>query len=216
MISMGRILSLLLRTFFHLLYHEFAWTYDVVAKTVSVGLWYDWVFASLPFLTGPRILEIGPGTGHLLEKLCRDGHWVVGLDVSRWMCVLCFERLVDCRGFWCVVNGYAQFVPFGESSFDQVVSTFPSNYILDPHSLAEVFRVLKPGGSLIVLPFAWITGRRWQQRLASWLFRITGESPAWIDHFTRPLERAGFIARIQFITLPSSKVAMIIATKRLL
>ncbi len=53
-------MKLLLRFFFRLLYHEFAFTYDLVAAVVSFNRWKDWVMSVLPFLAGKRILEINP------------------------------------------------------------------------------------------------------------------------------------------------------------
>ncbi len=59
----------LLRFFFRLLYHQFAFTYDLVAATVSLGRWKDWVLSVVPFIEGTRILEIGHGPGHLQRAL---------------------------------------------------------------------------------------------------------------------------------------------------
>ena len=42
-------------------------------------------------------------------------------------------------------------LPFADASFDNVVSTFPTEYIADPRALAEIARVLRPGGRLIVV-----------------------------------------------------------------
>src|SRR5437667_8865497 len=50
-----------------------------------------------------------------------------------------------------VLQGSAQRLPFTSASFDTVVSTFPSEYIYDPDTIAEVERVLRPGGRLIVV-----------------------------------------------------------------
>src|SRR6185312_2996477 len=50
-----------------------------------------------------------------------------------------------------IIHGSAQHLPFSDASFDSVVSTFPSEYIYDPDTIAEVERVLRPGGRLIVI-----------------------------------------------------------------
>jgi ubiquinone/menaquinone biosynthesis C-methylase UbiE len=54
---------------FHLLYHQFAFTYDAVAWFVSLGQWQAWGQAALKRVRGPRVLEIGHGPGHLLIAL---------------------------------------------------------------------------------------------------------------------------------------------------
>src|SRR5437588_7496091 len=51
----------------------------------------------------------------------------------------------------CIRQGSAQHLPFMDASFDTVVSTFPSEYIYDPDTIAEVERVLRPDGRLIVI-----------------------------------------------------------------
>src|SRR4030042_3569553 len=84
-----RALSRILRFTFRRFYHGFAWTYDAVARAVSLGRWYSWTEAVLPFVTGLRVLELGHGTGHLLGKLSMgQGRHVVGLDESSQMAVL--------------------------------------------------------------------------------------------------------------------------------
>ena len=71
----------LLRLFFLLLYHQFAFTYDLVAAVVSFGRWKDWVMSVIPFIEGNRILEIGHGPGHLQRALLTFRHGSHGPDV---------------------------------------------------------------------------------------------------------------------------------------
>jgi len=75
----------LLRFFFRLLYHQFAFTYDLVAATVSLGRWKDWVLSVLPFIQGTRVLEIGHGPGHLQRALLEQNLLAVGIDESSQM-----------------------------------------------------------------------------------------------------------------------------------
>ncbi|MDO8754211.1 MAG: hypothetical protein Q7J80_09995, partial [Anaerolineales bacterium] len=90
-----------MRFFFHLLYHSFAFTYDLVAAIVSFGGWNDWVLSILPFIAGTRILELGHGTGHLQRILLtlrhgsgRDrGLFAVAIDESAQMGTLAKRRL---------------------------------------------------------------------------------------------------------------------------
>jgi len=70
--------------FFNLLYHPFAWTYDLVAAIVSLGRWQDWLMQAMPYLSG-RVLEIGFGPGHLQVALNEAGMQAFGLDESRQM-----------------------------------------------------------------------------------------------------------------------------------
>jgi ubiquinone/menaquinone biosynthesis C-methylase UbiE len=63
-----------LRIFFHFLYHQFAFAYDLVAAAVSFGHWKNWIQEVIPFITGTRILEIGHGPGHLQRILLTLRH----------------------------------------------------------------------------------------------------------------------------------------------
>jgi ubiquinone/menaquinone biosynthesis C-methylase UbiE len=197
-----RFLSGLLRIFFRLLYHSFAWSYDFVAAVVSVGHWRSWVMSIAPGLTGPRVLELGPGPGHLQERLLADGRHAFGLDESRQMGRLARDRLLR-RGFNPgLTRGLAQALPYPANTFHQIVATFPSEYIADPHTLLEIFRVLVPGGEAVILLGVWIAEKRWYGHLAAWLFRVTGQAPAeWDDRYLEPMQQIGFHCRAEEITL---------------
>ena len=204
-----------MRFFFHHSYHAFAWTYDFVAAVVSIGRWKDWIQTVIPFIAGTRILEIGHGPGHLQRILRTRGLLAVGLDESRQMGFLA-KRNTD--GSARLTRGLAQALPFPSQMFDSVVSTFPSEYILDPRTLSDVYRVLHRGGRFIILPAAWIIGRASLDRVAAWLFRVTGETPANVmdimgKRAVRPLEKAGFKIETRQIEIASSVVLIVIASK---
>src|ERR1044071_1050250 len=74
-----------MRFVFHLLYHPFAFAYDLVAATVSLGKWKDWVLCVVPFIEGTRVLEIGHGPGHLQRALLSRGFVAAGIDESAEM-----------------------------------------------------------------------------------------------------------------------------------
>jgi ubiquinone/menaquinone biosynthesis C-methylase UbiE len=209
----SRALSGLLRLFFYLLYNQFAWSYDFVADTVSLGKWDEWILTVLPYLNGSRILELGHGTGHLQVEMCRREMKVIGLDSSKRMGRIALKRIVGGKFLPLLVNGYAQFLPFPDRSFDQVVSTFPSEYIFDIKSLNEVWRVLTPGGSLIILPVAWIRGNQPLERMAAWLFRFTGQASAWDSRMVMPFQNAGFEIQTNREIINSSVILLVFAIK---
>lgn len=204
-----RLLRGALRLFFHLLYQPFAWAYDGVAALVSVGRWKRWVLSALPRLDGPRLLELGHGPGHLQAALGRKGLQPFGLDRSPQMGRLAFRRLQHNLLAPHLVNGEAQHLPFATASFDQVVATFPTEYIVDALTLAEVRRVLAPRGELLILPVAWITGGSLPERAAAGLFRITGQAPQWDESALAPLQRAGFDATTEIVSLGGSQALLI-------
>jgi ubiquinone/menaquinone biosynthesis C-methylase UbiE len=206
-----------LRLFFWHFYHGFAWTYDVVAAVVSIGRWNDWVRAALPYVEGARVLEIGHGPGHLQLDLRQTGRQVMGLDESRQMGRLARNRLL--RGRFTEINlvrGIAQRLPFPPRAFDTVVSTFPAEYIFEPQTISEIKRVLRDGGCYVLLPAAWIVGRKTLDRLASWLFRSTKQVPelpaeVFSGRLRTQLEQAGFHSQAETVQLRSSEVLVIIA-----
>lgn len=208
------VINRILKTFFYLLYHRFAWAYDFVATAVSVGMWNEWVLSILPDLEGPKLLELGHGPGHLQHSLKKNSIQSFGLDQSKEMGALASQRLL-LEGFTpLLVNGVSQHLPFETSTFHQVVATFPTEFINDHQTLEEVIRVLKPGGSLLVLPVAWITGEGSVHRIAAWLFGITGQSPKWDDRMLNPFHDVGFSARVEYKKIESSDLVFIIADKR--
>lgn len=217
---LNRFFSPVLRVFFRLLYNQLAWSYDWVAAIVSVGMWKGWVLAVLPYLTGPLILEIGHGPGHLQVAISQKGLQPVGLDASRYMGRQAFKRVKRIGRFPWLVNGYAQLMPFESASFQQVVATFPSDYFIQPHTLIEIHRVLSPGGDLFVIPAAWITGQNWYYRLAAWLFRFTGQVPDLHDpgvdkQILDRFSQAGFVVNLEQITLLNSTLLLIHAQKQI-
>jgi ubiquinone/menaquinone biosynthesis C-methylase UbiE len=199
--------------FFNALYHPMAWTYDWVAAIVSLGKWKTWVMCVLPDLPGPIILELGHGPGHLQVALARRKITAFGLDQSRQMGRLAKRKLRSLYSQSRLVNGMAQDLPFRDQSFNQVVSTFPTPYIVEPNTLEEIFRVLVPGGTLIVVPTAWITGRSLGDRIAAIIFHLLGQAPEWKDSARQPFQEAGFTTTIERRTLPSSEILVIKAVK---
>lgn len=224
----------LLRFFFYLLYHPFAFTYDLVAATVSLGRWKDWVLSVAPFIEGTRILEIGHGPGHLQRVLLSRNLFAVGMDESAPMGRLARRNLARVfpissnsstkqkKHAYTQINlsrGIAQYLPFSSEAFDTIVATFPSEYIADARTLAEVKRCLINGGRFIVLPVAMLMGRGILDRLMSLLFRVTHQSPEdpieiFSKRFERPFIEAGFQVEIKQVEVKSSLLLIVIATKQ--
>jgi len=199
-----------LRLFFKLLYHQFAFTYDLVAAAVSFNRWKDWTREILPHIEGTRILELGFGPGHLQRLLRRDGWFAVGIDESPQMTRLARRNT---NGAANLTLGLAQQLPFASGSFDTIVSTFPSEYIFDPRTLAEARRCLMDRGRLTVLPVAMP-----KSRALEWLYKVTGESPSESEEVVKkklkePFLRAGFSTEIKIVELRSSRLFIVVAEK---
>jgi ubiquinone/menaquinone biosynthesis C-methylase UbiE len=203
-------MKVFLRLFFRLLYHQFAFTYDLVAAAVSFNRWKDWLGEVIPFIEGVRVLELGHGPGHLQRILLSRGLAAVAIDESSHMGLLARRNT---RGSARLVRGLAQTLPFGGGAFDSIVSTFPTEYIFDPVTLSEARRCLSDGGRLIVLPVA-----KPKNRFLEWLYRVMGESPADADEVVKrklltPFTRAGFQTELKIIDVQSSRLFIILARR---
>ena len=229
----------ILRFFFYLLYHPFAFAYDLVAATVSFGRWNDWVLEVVPFIEGRRILEIGNGPGHLQRVLLSRGLVAVGLDESPQMGQLAKRRidgkfpstgnvrsqslanyLMHESGYTQsrITRGLAQCLPFLDATFDTVVATFPSEYIFNPSTLTEAHRVLTENGRFVILPGALITGHGVWDRFLAWLFRFTGQTPPNLSEIVHektrePFANAGFQVEVHELDGKSSIVFIVVAIK---
>ena len=117
---------------------------------------------ALAGVAAPRVLEIGPGPGELAVRLARlvPDVQLTGLDVDASMVALAEARaersgVSDRVRF---VVGDVAAIPFGDASFDLVVSSFSAHHWPDGAAgFAEIRRVLRPDGQAIVwdLPDGW-------------------------------------------------------------
>lgn len=203
----------LLRLGFHFLYNQLAWTYDAVAWLVSLGQWQAWGRTAIPFLQGPRVLDLAHGPGNLLLNLVAAGFQPTGYDLSPFMGRITQGKLKQRKLVIPLGRGRAQQLPFATNTFNSVVSTFPAEFILQPDTLHEIHRVLTADGVFVMVPVAFLSGRGLLPQLAEWLFRVTGQRPADTIDLPPQLAAAGFHSHIEWITLPQSRVMLIVAHK---
>jgi ubiquinone/menaquinone biosynthesis C-methylase UbiE len=196
-----------LRSVFRHLYHGLAPMYDLVAWAVSLGAWKAWGRTALPFVEGEMVLELGPGPGHLQVALSEGGWSPLGLEESGQMLGRASRRLRKLGRSAGLARGIAQELPFAAGSLDTIVSAFPAEYILDARTLAEAWRTLKPGGRMVVIPWA-------LRRETRWLFNITHQGPTrGAEGLPEALARAGFETESQFERGGNGVVAVILARK---
>jgi ubiquinone/menaquinone biosynthesis C-methylase UbiE len=197
---------------FHLLYNECAFLYDRVSVFVSFGSWRAWQRTALEYLPGPktgRVLELAHGTGNMQLDLRDGGYRSIGLDLSPYMGRIT-QRKLNNRAQ--LVQGKGQALPFADETFAAVLSTFPTPFIAEPSTLSEVRRVLKPGGTMVVVINGTLTGGSVGTRFLELLYRITGQrgdgrSEQLITYF----EDADWDVQVIEHRLPNSYATLIVA-----
>ncbi|HYX49021.1 MAG TPA: class I SAM-dependent methyltransferase [Ktedonobacteraceae bacterium] len=140
------------RLLFETLYKN-AYLYRFASTVPFAGQWRVWQRLLLSRIHGNDVLELGCGLGDLLADMSAAGYLCHAVENSPQMVKAARETLrrrkLDTNAI--VIQGSAQHLPFSNDSFDTVVSTFPSEYIYDPDTVAEVARVLRAGGRFIVI-----------------------------------------------------------------
>ena len=112
---------------------------------------------------GLRVLDYGCGNGYVLAHYARNGAIVTGIDLTERALGLARARfnLLGFQGEF--VRGDGKSVPFPDATFDIVCSMGVLHHIPDPRPVVdELYRVLKPGGRLVVMVYS----------RASWRYRV--------------------------------------------
>ncbi len=210
-----------LRFGFRLLYNELAWTYDIVSWVVSLGQWREWQKAGFQYLVGETILELAHGPGHMLLKLEETGFRVTGLDLSLAMGKMARRRLNTAGSSIVIARGQAQQLPYPDGSFDSLLATFPAEFIVDPRTISEANRVLRPNGHLVIVAQARLKKGGILRLMLEWLYTITGQRPANSDGVDSLIWQetaghyiaAGFDIDLEQVELKDSAVTVVVAKK---
>ena len=144
-------------------FHSVAHKYDLMNDLMSLGLHRIWKRIAVEMTglrAGQRVLDLAGGTGDLaalMAPLVGDQGEVVLSDINASMLDVGRARLVD-RGIVgnvSFVQADAESLPFPDSHFDCITIAFGLRNVTNKdRALASMFRVLKPGGRLLVLEFS--------------------------------------------------------------
>jgi ubiquinone/menaquinone biosynthesis C-methylase UbiE len=222
-----KLITRVLGLFFKILYTRLSWAYDAVAWLSSMGQWRTWQLVAVEQITPGDILEIGFGTGHIQEELIKRQSFCVGIDISTQMTRITQKRLHRADLPVNIAQASTYKIPFEESRFTTVLSTFPSEFLYNLKTYKEIHRVLKPGGQLIMIPgIQKITGPgsdgnvflRVSDRFVAWLYSFTSEEitpeVGWKERFIDELDTIGFSTQIESVKLERAVVLRIVAHKK--
>ena len=157
----------------HGVFSRVASKYDVMNDVMSVGIHRLWKDAMMDWLApraGQRLLDVAGGTGDVAFRFLRRGPGASAIvcDMTEPMLIegrkrAEAEKLADSLDW---VVGDAMALPFPDKSFDVYTISFGiRNVVRIPDALREAYRVLRPGGRLMVLEFS-----RIPNDLAQWAY----------------------------------------------
>ncbi|AZV94917.1 bifunctional demethylmenaquinone methyltransferase/2-methoxy-6-polyprenyl-1,4-benzoquinol methylase UbiE [Kerstersia gyiorum] len=142
-------------------FHSVAKRYDIMNDMMSVGLhrvWKTFTVGRAAIRPGMKVLDIAGGTGDLARAFARRAGpqgevWLT--DINDSMLSVGRDRMMDSGLVLPVAVCDAEKLPFPDAYFDRVSVAFGlRNMTHKDAALAEMHRVLKPGGKLLVLEFS--------------------------------------------------------------
>jgi demethylmenaquinone methyltransferase/2-methoxy-6-polyprenyl-1,4-benzoquinol methylase len=152
------------------MFDQVAERYDLLNDVLSLGqdrLWRRFVAATVAARPGERVLDLAAGTGTSSRTFTTAGAYCIACDFSVGMLRVGSRKAVNgpqpagapgaagpAPGPVRFVAGDALRLPFGDESFDAVTISFGLRNVADPDAaLAEMLRVTKPGGRLVICEF---------------------------------------------------------------
>ena len=214
------------------MFDRIARVYDLMNSVMSVGMHHRWRERAVDLAAvgpGDRALDVATGTGDLAFALARrvsPGGEVVGMDFSEEMLEVARHKAGGhdaVRFEW----GNALELGYEEGAFDAATVGFGARNFSDlERGLAEMARVVRPGGRVVILeittpqrpPLAWFF-QVWFDRLVPLLGRFAGDPDAYeylpssVRRFPGPrdlaavMERAG-LADIRYVITAGGIIAL--------
>jgi ubiquinone/menaquinone biosynthesis C-methylase UbiE len=129
--------------------------YDLLTRVLGMGKVYDTLVAQAELADGLRVLEIGCGTGNVTvrAKRAHPGTDLTGLDPDPLALARAQRKARGLTGIR-FERGFAQELPYTDGEFDRVLSSMMLHHLdedVKAAALAEVRRVLRPGGRLHIV-----------------------------------------------------------------
>lgn len=132
--------------------------YDLLNRILSAGIDRRWRRAAVDAMcigSGDPALDVATGTGDLAIEMASRGARAAGVDFSRPMLRIARRKLARRRADVALVLGAAESLPFGDERFTAAAIAFGIRNVPDREcALAEMRRVVIPGGRVVVLELA--------------------------------------------------------------
>lgn len=130
-------------------YSRYANIYDRLIKFFP--LWRNWLDNTLPYIQGPKVLEVSFGTGYLLTRYASQ-YKSFAIDLNPDLARIAWGNLRQHNLSAHLQVANVEHIPYLAGEFDSVLNTMAFTAYPDAErALAEITRVLKPGGRLIIL-----------------------------------------------------------------
>jgi demethylmenaquinone methyltransferase/2-methoxy-6-polyprenyl-1,4-benzoquinol methylase len=168
------------------MFDRIARVYDLMNSVMTVGMHHRWRERAADLAAvgpGKRALDVATGTGDLAVELSSRGADVVGMDFSEQMLELARAKAPGIR----FEPGNALELGYADAEFDAATVGFGARNFSDlGKGLAEMTRVVRPGGRVVILeittperpPLSWFF-RLWFDRLVPLLGRVAGDPEAY-------------------------------------
>jgi ubiquinone/menaquinone biosynthesis C-methylase UbiE len=129
--------------------------YDLLTRVLGMGSAYDELVAQAELANGLRVLEIGCGTGNVTVRAKRaaPASDMIGIDPDPLALTRAQRKVQGLSGIR-FERAYAQELPFADGEFDRALSSMMLHHLdedVKAGALAELHRVLRPGGRLHIL-----------------------------------------------------------------
>jgi demethylmenaquinone methyltransferase/2-methoxy-6-polyprenyl-1,4-benzoquinol methylase len=155
------------------MFDDVADRYDLLNDALSLGMdrrWRKVVARAVGAGPGQLVLDLAAGTGTSARAFIRAGGRCVACDFSLGMLSVGARRPAPGLGF---VAGDALALPFGDGVFDVVTISFGLRNVADTgQALAELLRVTRPGGRLVVCEFSHLSLPRLNALYEQYLTRV--------------------------------------------
>jgi SAM-dependent methyltransferase len=136
---------------------------------------------------GMTILEVGCGTGSFTRELARSGAEVVAIDVSPELLEIARANCSAPNVQYQIQNAYA--LSYSQGVFDSVVGSSVLHHLEIEAAIRDVYRVLKPGGTIYFTEPNMLNPQIAIQKNIPWIKRKLGDSPDETAFFRWPLRR---------------------------